>query len=137
MTTLKPSPSTESPRLEDPTRLTRRSLWMIPTFVVVYFVTSFVGLYVIFPLLGLNEGDVFLFAHNPAGWITAVVGWVLLAAAPVAGVWLATLALRRGARSGAWLAMIANAIVTLFVVYMVFDEIRMAYFPQFTFPFSG
>ena len=136
MTTLNPSPPTPR-RREESTRLTRRALWMFPAFVVVYFVTSFVGLYLVFPMLGLQEGDIFLFANSVAGWTAAVIGWLLLGAAPVAGVTYAVMALRRGAHLGAWVGLVVNALLMLLVAYMVFDEIRMTYFPQFTFPFSG
>jgi pimeloyl-ACP methyl ester carboxylesterase len=110
---------------------------MVAVFVGVYFLTSLIGLYLVFPMLGLREGDILLFAHSIGGWVAAVAGWLLLAAGPVTGVVLAARALRLGARASAWVAFALNALVTLFVAYTVFDEIRMAYFPQFTFPFSG
>jgi hypothetical protein len=46
---------------------------MLPGFVAVFMITSFVSLYLIFPMLGLTEGDTF--AHSVAGWIAAVIGW--------------------------------------------------------------
>lgn len=118
-------------------RLARWSVTMLAVFVVVYFVTSFVGLYVVFPLLGLQEGDLFLFAHSVAGWVAAVVGWVLLAGAPAWGLSLGVRARRLGARTTAVVGIVLNAAVLLLVAYMAFDEIRMAYIPGFTFPFSG
>lgn len=137
MTTLSPSPRTLPKQPEKSSRLAKRSLWMVAIFAGVYFLTSLIGLYLVFPMLGLHEGDIFLFAHSIGGWVAAVVGWLLLAAGPVTGVVLAVRALRLGARASAWAAFALNALVTLFVAYTVFDEIRMAYFPQFTFPFSG
>lgn len=118
-------------------RLARRSVLMLAVFVVVYLVTSFVGLYVVLPALGLHEGDLFLFAHSVAGWVAAVVGWLLLAAAPVAGLALGVRARRLGARATAVVGIALNALVLLLVAYMVFDEIRMAYIPGFTFPFPS
>jgi hypothetical protein len=137
MATLTPPPRTSSRQLQQPTRLTRWSLWMLPGFLAVFMLTSFAWLYLVFPMLGLKEGDIVLFAHSVGGWVAAVIGWALLVAAPVGGVVFAVKALRRGGRVGAWVGLVLNSLVTLMVAYMVFDEIRMAYFPQFTFPFSG
>lgn len=44
--------------------------------------------------------------------------------------------------TGSWrsvrtFAIAVNAVVALFVASMVFDEIRMAHFPGFTFPFPA
>jgi hypothetical protein len=138
MTTfLSPSSRTLPKRPEKSSRLTRWSLWMVAVFVGVYFLTSLIGSTLVFPMLGLQEGDLFLFAHSIGGWVAAVVGWLLLAAGPVTGVVLAVRALRLGAHASAWVAFVLNVLITLFVAYSVFDEIRMAYFPQFTFPFLG
>ncbi len=137
MTILSPSSRASPERPGRPRRVAGWSLWVVAVFVGVYFLTSLVGLYLVFPVLGLQQGDIFLFAHSVGGWVAAVVGWLLLAAAPVTGVVLAVRALRLGGRASAWVALALNALVTLFVAYTVFDEIRMAYFPQFTFPFSG
>lgn len=137
MTILSPSSRTSPKKPEKSSQLTRWSLWMVAVFVGVYFLTSLIGVYLVFPMLGLREGDLFLFAHSVGGWVAAVVGWLLVAAAPVTGVVLAVRALRLGARASTWAAFALNTLLTLFVAYGVFDEIRMAYFPQFTFPFSG
>lgn len=112
--------------------LARWSVWMPVAFVVVYFLVSFVSLYVAFPLLGLQEGDLFLFAHSAAGWVVAVVGWLLLAVAPVTGLVLGVRARRLGAGTTAVTGIVLNAAVTLLLAYLVFDEIRMAYIPSFT-----
>ncbi len=137
MTTVSPPSRTSRHLSQTPTRLTRWSLWMLPISLVVFALTSFVSLYLVFPILGLQEGDITLFAHSVGGWVAAVIGWALMAAAPVAGVAFAVRALRRGGRAGAWVGLVLNSLVTLMVAYMAFDEIRMAYFPHLTFPFSG
>jgi hypothetical protein len=137
MTTLTPSPRTAAPQPEEASRLTRWSLWMLPTFALVYFATSFIGLYLIFPLLGLKEGDILLFDRSVAGWAWAIGLWLLLVAAPVAGVVLAVKALRRGGRSVAWTGFALNGVLVLLSAYMIFDEIRMTYFPDITFPFGS
>ncbi len=137
MTIRDPSSRVPPATLATPGRLVRMSLWMVAVFVAVYFLTSFIGLYLVFPMLGLKEGDIALFARSVGGWATALIGWLLLAAAPVTGVALAVRAQRRGARASAWIALTLNSLIALLVAYMIFDEIRMTYFPQFTFPFSG
>ena len=50
------------------TRRTRWSLRMFRTFLVAFLVTSFVGEYVMFPWLGLNEGDLMRMDRGAAGW---------------------------------------------------------------------
>lgn len=130
-------PRTSKHRMDDAPRLARLSLWMLPLFALVGLVTSFVGVYVIFPLVGLEEGDVFLMAHSVAGWVWAVAFWVLLLAAPVTGVVLAAKALRRGGARAARTALVLNGALVLIAAYMAVDEVRMAYFPSFTFPFPG
>lgn len=137
MTIRDPSSRVSPATLANPGRLVRMSLWMVVGFVAVYFLTSFIGLYLVFPMLGLKEGDIVLFARSVGGWAAALIGWLLLAAAPVTGVTLAVRAQRRGARASAWIALTLNSLIALLVAYMIFDEIRMTYFPQFTFPFSG
>jgi hypothetical protein len=137
MTALTPSPRTTSRQLWKPTRLTRWSLWMVPGFAAVFMFTSSIWSTLVFPLLGLKEGDIVLFARSLGGWAAAVIGWALLAAAPAAGLVFAVRALRRGGRIGARVGLVLNSLVALVVAYMVFDEIRMTYFPQFTFPFSS
>ena len=136
MSTLTP-PRTSLHRTNDAPRLTRLSLWMLPVFALVGLVTSFVGVYVVFPLVGLEEGDVLLMAHSVAGWVWAVAFWVLLLAAPVTGVVLAARALARGGARAARTALVLNGVLVLIAVYMVFDEVRLAYFPSVTLPFPG
>lgn len=109
-------------------RLTRWSLLMMPVFVVVFLVTSFVGGYVVLHLLGLPEGALFLMEGGVAGWTAEVLFALLLAGAPVAGVWLAVRAIRRGGRRAAWAGLILNGLLVLVVVYMFVDAIRMSYF---------
>jgi uncharacterized membrane protein len=110
---------------------------MLALFAFAYMLTSFVGAYLVFPVLGLKEGDVYLFAHSVAGWVAAAASWLVLAAAPVAGVVFGVRALRLEASNRARLGLVLNGLALLFTVYLVFDEIRMAYFPGFTFPFPG
>lgn len=135
MSTVIPSPPKQTSDVFRGKQLARWSLWMPAAFVVIYFVTAFVGLYIVFPALGLQEGDLFLFAHSVGGWVAAVVGWLLLAAAPVTGLVLGIRARREGAGRTSVVGIVLNAAVALFVAYLVFDEIRMAYIPSFTFPF--
>jgi hypothetical protein len=44
-------------------------------------------------------------------------------------------ALRRGGQAAAWAALVVNGLVGVLFAYQIFDEIRMTYFPQFTWPF--
>lgn len=138
MSTLTPSRRVQAPDdVARGRRLARWSVLMLAAFVVVYVVTSFVGLSIVLPTLGLQEGDLFLSAHSVAGWSAAVVGWLLLGAAPVSGVWLGVRGRRLGAGATAVVGIVLNALVLLLVAYTVFDEIRMAYIPGFTFPFPS
>lgn len=137
MTTLSPSPRKSLDRRDDARGQASWSLWMLALFAFAYMLTTFVGVYVVFPLLGLQEGDVYLFAHSVAGWLAALASWLVLAAAPVAGVMFAVRALRLEVANRARLGLVLNALALLFTAYLVFDEIRMAYFPGFTFPFPG
>jgi hypothetical protein len=101
---------------------------MLPLFVVVFYVTSYVGEYVVLDLLGLPEGSLFLMAGGFAGWAVEVTFALLLVAAPVAGVWWARRALKEGPSRTAWAALVANALLVLLVVYMFVDAVRMSYF---------
>ena len=109
-------------------RLASWSLLMLPVFMVVFFVTSLVGEYVVLDLLGLPEGSMFLMEGGIAGWTAEVLFAVLLASGPVAGVWLAVRALRRGGQRKAWAGLILNGLLVLLVAYMFVDAIRMSYF---------
>lgn len=129
MTAVAPSPRTTAHADEQAHRLTRWSLAMIPIFVVVFIVTDVVGTFVVLPLLGLSEGDLFLFAHNAAGWVAEILLFLIGVLAPVAGVVLGVKALRRGGRAGAVAGLVVNAGLALVVCYMLFDAIRMAYWP--------
>jgi hypothetical protein len=77
---------------------THRSLWMVPTFLAVFFVTSYVGQYVMLPWLGLGEGDLMLMERGVAGWTSEIAFGLLLVAPAVAGVVLAVAALRHAGR---------------------------------------
>lgn len=134
MSTLAPTPARAAPGSGHAASLTRWSWVMLPVFVAVWFVLGLVA-FASLGLFGLHEGDLILMAHSVAAWLFFVVSWLLIAAAPVAGVGLAVMALRRGGRVQSWLALSANALVLLLVVYQVFDEIRMSYFPGWSWPF--
>ena len=109
--------------------------WAMPiVFVVVWFILGLIA-FASLGLFGLHEGDLVLMAHSWAAWVFFVVCWVVIAAAPVAGVVLATKALRRQRRGSAWAALVVNALIALLVAYQVFDEIRMSYFPHWSWPF--
>ena len=137
MTAFVPTPQTTAHPDEQAHRLTRRSFWMLGLFVLAYFATSFVGLYIVVPLLGLNEGDLFLFARNPAGWAFEILFLLVVLAPPVLGVGYAAKALRRGAHAAAWTALVVNALFVLVMVYTFLDAIRMTYWPEWTFPFGS
>lgn len=109
-------------------RLTRWSLLMLPAFVIVFLITSFVGEYVVLDLLGLNEGDLFLMEGGIAGWLAEVSFALLLVSAPVLGVWFGARALRHGGAGKAWAGVVLNGLLVLLVVYMFVDAIRMSYF---------
>lgn len=85
MTAFAPTPHTATHQDEQAHRLTRRSFWMLPLFALAYVATSVVGLYVVIPLLGLSEGDLFLFARNAAGWAFELLFLLLVLAPPVLG----------------------------------------------------
>jgi uncharacterized membrane protein len=101
---------------------------MLPVFVVVYFVTGFVGEYVVLDLLGLPEGSLFLMAGGVAGWVTEVGFALLLIAAPVAGVVFARRALSTERSRMAWAGLVLNGLLVLVVVYTFVDAVRMSYF---------
>ena len=136
-TTTRPAPRSPLGPLAEPRRLTSWSWWMLAVFVVAYLLSSYVGAYLVFPLLGLKEGDIFLFARNAGGWAAASISWLLLIAGPVAGVVLAVRARRLHAGAVVWPPLLLNTVALLFTAYLAFDEIRMTYFPGFTFPFPG
>lgn len=109
---------------------THRSLWMLPTFLVVFLVTSFVGEYVMLPWLGLHQGDLMLMERGVAGWASEVAFALVLIAPPVVGVAFAIAALRRSGRWAAWVGLTMNALLVALVVYMFVDAIHMTYDPQ-------
>jgi hypothetical protein len=74
-------------------------------------------------------------AHSWASWVWFVVTWAIVAVAPVTGIVLAAAAMRQGARWSARGSLVTNALVALLVAYQVFDEIRMSYFPSWSWPF--
>lgn len=130
MTTIAPLRST--PTRPDPKVVTwtHRSLWMLPAFLVAFFVTGVVGEYVVLPRLGLNEGDLMLMQRGVAGWVCEVGFALVLAAPAVAGIVFAVAALRRSAHVSAWVALIANAALATVVLYMFLDAVHMTYYPQ-------
>ena len=130
MTAIAPSPGGTAASDQKATRWTRRSLWMLPTFLVVFLVTSFVGEYVMLPWLGLNEGDLMLMERGVAGWASEVAFAVVLVAPAVVGVTFAIAALRHSSRWSAWVGLILNALLVAFVIYMFVDAVHMTYHPQ-------
>ena len=123
-----PAPSTgtgPAPRISNPARW---SLLMLPVFVVVYFVTAFVGEYVVLDLLDLPEGSLFLMAGGFAGWAVEILFALVLVSAPLAGTWLAVRAVRSGAGTKAWTGLVLNGLLVLLVLYMFIDAVRMSYF---------
>lgn len=130
MSVLTPSPGTAADPKQRINRLTRRSLLMVPTFVVVYFITGLIGLYLVLHLLGLNEGDLFLMERGVAGWAMEVLFTLVLVSAPAAGVWFAVAALRRGGRWGALAGLVVNGLLVLLVIYIFVDDILMTYYPH-------
>ncbi len=130
MTAVVPPTGTESPRDERMSRLTRRSLWMVPLFLLVFVVTDMIGTWLVLDWLGLNEGDLLLMAGGFAGWATEIIFALVLVAAPVAGVWFAITALRRGGKGGAWAGLVLNALLILLVVFLFLDAIHMTYYPS-------
>jgi hypothetical protein len=103
---------------------------MLPTFLVVFLVTSFVGEYVMLPWLGLNEGDLMLMERGVAGW-ACEIGFAIALAAPAAvGVTFAVAALRHSSRWPAWVGLIVNALLLALVIYMFVDAVHMTYNPQ-------
>lgn len=110
------------------THLTTWSLLMLPVFVAVYVVTSFVGEYVVLDWLGLPEGSLFLMEEGLAGWVTEIAFALLLVAPPVVGIWFAVRALRDGRRWPAWTGLVLNALLVLLVAYQFVDAVRMSFF---------
>jgi hypothetical protein len=107
---------------------------MVGAFVVLWFALGLVT-FASLGWFGLAEGDLVLMAHSVGAWVWFVVCWAMVAAAPVAGMVLARQALRRGARWGARASLATHGLIALLVAYQVFDEIRMSYFPDWTWPF--
>jgi hypothetical protein len=103
---------------------------MLPTFLAVFVLTSFVGEYVMLPWLGLHEGDLMLMERGVAGWVSEIAFALVLAAPALAGVAFAVRALRRAGRWQAWAGLAVNALLVLWVVYMFVDAVHMTYDPQ-------
>jgi hypothetical protein len=130
MTAIAPSPGGTTASDPKVARWTRWSLWMLPTFLVAFLVTSIVGEYVMLPWLGLNEGDLMLMDRGMAGWVSEVAFALVLVTPAVFGVIFAIAALRRSGRWPAWVGLILNALLVAFVIYMFVDAIHMTYDPQ-------
>jgi hypothetical protein len=100
---------------------------MLPTFVLVYFVAD-VGYQTVLQARGQSEGDLLAMTEDVAG-VALEAGFALLVAlVPVAGVILAISAIRRHATGWAKAALVANALLVLFVAYEFVDAIRMSFF---------
>ena len=136
MSTLTPPRAAGRP-VRNHRQLTRRSLLMLPAFLLVFWLTDVVGTFLMLPLLGLKEGDLPLMARDLAGWTVETLLFLVAVAVPALGIGLARAALRRGGRAGAWAALVLNAATALLMVYVFADAVRMTYFPQVTFPFGG
>lgn len=130
MTAVVPSHGGTTASGQKVTEWTHRSLWMLPIFVVVFLVTSFVGEYVMLPWLGLHEGDLMLMERGVAGWASEVGFALALVAPAVVGVVYAITALRHSGRVAAWVGLILNALLVAFVIYMFVDAVHMTYYPQ-------
>ena len=114
--------------------LARRAWLMVPAFVVAWFVTGPVSSTAL-GAFGLSEGDLILMAHSAATWAFDVVLWLVMISLPVAGVVLAAKAAPRAGGWSARAALAVSALITLVMLYHVFDEIRMSYFPHDSWPF--
>lgn len=119
--------STHTPRLDRADRLTRWSWAMVPTFVVVYFVSSAAYLPVLLAR-GQREGDLLAMTEDVAGVALEVLFAIVFAAAPVTGVVLAARALRRHVTHWAQAALVANGLLVLVATYQFVDAIRMSFF---------
>lgn len=133
MSGIAPAPGTTA-HLDEKTALTRWSWAMVGVSVVVWSILGAATLASL-GLFGLVEGDLVLMAHSAGAWVWFVTSWAIVVAAPVAGMVIATRARRRGAHWGAWASFVTNGLIVLLVAYQVFDEIRMSYFPDWSWPF--
>ncbi|MGN6330160.1 MAG: hypothetical protein ACTHOD_00715 [Motilibacteraceae bacterium] len=123
-----PSPPSRAAR-DEARRLTRWSFLMLPTALLLAVVLVVPSVWVLH-LLGLQEGDLLLMAGGWAGW-TAESAFDLAQAVPLlAGMWLATRALRLGAHWPGWLALGLNAAGVLLCVYVYVDAISLTYWPS-------
>ena len=128
MTTSNPVHHTTAHDPVEAARSTRAAWLMVPVWVAMFIATSYAGV-VVLDWLGLEKGDLWLFARNVWGWV-AEIGFALLLAAPAAlGVAYASRALRRGAHALAGTALAVNALLLLVVLYMFADAVRMTYWP--------
>lgn len=130
VTTVAPSPGRTATSDQKVTMWTHRSLWMLPTFLAVFLVTSLVGEYVLLPWLGLHEGDLMLMERGVAGWTSEIAFALVLIAPAVTGVVMAIAALRHSGRRGAWVGLVLNALLVAFVVYTFVDAVHMTYYPK-------
>lgn len=108
-------------------RMSRWSWRMLPTFAVVFLVTS-VAYGPVLKARGQHEGDLLAMTEDVAGVALEVAFAFALAAAPVAGVILAARALRRHVTRSAWTALAANGLLALLVLYQFVDAMRMSFF---------
>lgn len=134
MSTITPMTTPPARRGRTPSTLTRWSWAMVAAFLVLWFASGLVT-FASLGWFGLGEGALVLMAHSWASWVWFVVTWAIVAVAPVTGIVLAAAAMRQGARWSARGSLVTNALVALLVAYQVFDEIRMSYFPSWSWPF--
>lgn len=95
-------------------RLTRWSLYLAPAGLVWVYAVGLVGW--LLRVKNADRGGVALTDHGVAGWV-GIVSMELVGIAPaVLGGWFAVRALRLGARWGAWVGLVLNAVVVALVV---------------------
>jgi hypothetical protein len=129
MTALAPTPSTADTRWPAQ-RLTVWSLMMLLVYVLWGLALGFFGSIVLLPALDLAEGDLLLMAGGVLGWVAEITMSLLLIAPCLIGLVLGIKAVRRGARTLAWLAVGLNVLPILQVAVAFLDSVHMTYYPQ-------
>lgn len=110
----------------DADRLTRWSFYLLLVFVFAYLVAGVVG-YWLLGALGLTDGDLLLMDHSAAGWAAEIGLTLVLAAPPIVGVVLAIRAIRRGARTLAFVAGAINGLLVLMTLVTLVGNIWITY----------
>ena len=118
MRTATPAPPVQVPPTDATGRLERWAWLMLPALLVALLVANLLGA-LFMHLLGLHQGDLLLMAGGAGAWAAELLVTLVVATPPVAGVTLATLALRRGARRRVWAALVLNAFLVAWVLYVV------------------